>query len=983
MVPLASRNQRMQPALTSYSRSKVRTQMALCLCIIGMASIAQAQQGGAWAVAEVAGARLEIRQDGGLALVQGKRTLISNSRLVIAAPGWRGSVSQNRCEPAEGYPKKDGNVYIFKGELTEPSSRVVWRFEQRVEPAGHRVSVGYAVTPTADVDVGEICVFIDAPIAEWAGKPVLLWPNVNGTLPTKQPSSRHFLSGPAAKAILGSPDPGQLTIGLSPATLCTVQDGREFGNPSYQFYPRLFTGGKVEAGRECRLELELIPNDKTSHAVRGVQLESSGPASIGPVTANHETVPQFSKLELSFAANGAWDNPFDPSQVAIDALIRGPGEREWTAPAFYYCDFERLPLGRAELLMPKGEPQWKVRFAPPVAGEYRYALRMVNRGQTVEAPEGTFRCTPDAARHGYLRVSRENPHYFQFDDGTPFFAVGMNVATLGGGGTAAAEGWYTKLAEVGGNFVRSWWCANGTDVESGATNRPDQGLGKYKLDDAWRIDYLLDLAERKGIHIMCCLETQQFLRRDKWWPRYTYNAANGGPVATPADFFANDEADEFFRRRLRYIVARWSYSTSVYAWQFWNEVSACNNFHLGNAAKWHSRMARYLRSVDPVRHIIHTNHGNMDGYEEIDGQPGMEVVSTNIYSRRDMAQTGLWAGRWMSGRYAKPFLLTEYGVGHRGGWGPEDPKGIIVHNGLWGPIMGGSAGSGLPWGWGHWIDAKDMYHYWQPVADVVRGIPFHKRQWRPVEVESFAFRRPGRPPYYADVFVEGWPRNYAYSDCPKPLPSVFHVDADGEVAEQKCMSATLGGKGSQSLHVTFPIDGALVVHVPEIHDRGEPVLEVSIDGRRAMRQPLPHDTQAAWAYWKSFRLPVPAGEHTIAVSNAGTGTIWTGYELCKYRRREGPDLDVAGICTDDYILLWLRNPEFIWVYAREGRQPKERDEGLLTLKGVADGDYSVVWRETTTSDILATAQARARGGTITLPTPNVARSAVAKIAKQE
>ena len=944
-----------------------------------LATGAQAQE---VASVSVGDSQVQMQRDGRFALLRGERMLISNTRLVIAAPGWRGSGSQSDAKLAPGYPKKEGEAHVFKGQITEPASGTTWSFEQRVAPAGEGYRVRYVVAPAADTDVGEICLFLDFPIAEWAGKPGALWPTTKRTFPPEWPTNRHFLSGPATNAVLGSPETGQLTLSFAQPTLCTVQDGREFKNRSYQIYPRLFTGGKVAGGQECSLEFDLIPNDRKSYAVKGVRLESHGAPSIGRVTAKRDTVPQFSKLELSFVAGGTWDNPFDPSQVAIDALVNGPGGRQWTVPAFYYQDFQRLAMGRAEVLMPKGDPQWKVRFAPPVVGHYRYVLRMANRGKTAESPEGTFRCTEDARRHGYLRVSRENPRYLQFEDGTPFFAVGMNVATLRSGGTADAERWYTRLADVGGNFVRSWWCAGGTDLESAVTNRPDQGLGKYKLDQAWRIDYTVDLAERKGIHIMCCLETQQYLRRDRWWPNYTYNAANGGPVTSQANFFVNERADEFFRRRLRYIVARWSYSTSVYAWQFWNEVSACNSFHAGNAAKWHRRMARYLRSADPVQHIIHTNFGNLDGYEIVDGLPEMEVVSTNIYSRRDMAQTGLWAAQWMTSRYAKPFLLTEYGVGHRGGWVKEDPEGVIVHNGLWGPIMAGSAGSGLPWGWSNWIDVQDMYHYWQPIAEAVKGIPFHRRQWRPIEVDSFVFLDRTKQPYYAGVFVEGWPRNYGYTACPKPRPTVFHVDEQGEVTEQASMSASLSAGARQTLQVEFRVDGALVVHVPEVSEYGAPILEVSIDGQRAMQQKLARDTKLAWAYWKSFRIPVPAGEHTIVTSNAGTGMLWTGYELCNYRRREGPHLDVAGIYTDDHLLLWLRNPEFIWVYAREGRRPKERDGGLLALKGVSDGAYSVTWRETTTGEVLARTTVETRGGKLTLVTPKVTRSAVAKLVKR-
>lgn len=38
------------------------------------------------------------------------------------------------------------------------------------------------------------------------------------------------------------------------------------------------------------------------------------------------------------------------------------------------------------------------------------------------------------------------------------------------------------------------------------------------------------------------------------------------------DFFTNAEAIADYKNRLRYLVARYAYSTSVFAWEFFNEV---------------------------------------------------------------------------------------------------------------------------------------------------------------------------------------------------------------------------------------------------------------------------------------------------------------------------------------------------------------------------------------------------------------------------
>ena len=705
---------------------------------------------------------------------------------------------------------------------------------------------------------------------------------------------------------------------------------------------------------------------------------AEGPA-ISNVTINRTKIPRYEKFEITFDAAGTWKNPFDPDEVAVDAIVKTPDGKTVTMPAFYFQDYHRSFVNGRQKLTLVGKPVWKARLCPLTVGKHTFKLRLVSAGKTVETEEQAFECTDNGNKHGFLRVARENPYYFRFDDDTPFFAIGMNVASAWSSrGTADLDKWYTDLARAGGNFVRAWWCSGCTDIESRVTA---QRLGKYKLDCAWCIDHLVELSERLGIHVMCCLETQQYLRREKSWPHFTYNVANGGPVKSPADYFVNPEADKYFRKRLRYIVARWSYSTSIFSWQFWNEVSACNDYNDANAAKWHERMARYLRSVDPYDHIIHTNYGNMDGFKAVDGLPEMEVVSTNIYSRRDMGRTSSWGSRWMTGRYKKPYLMTEYGVGHHGGWIEEDPKGVIVHNGLWGAAFSGSAGTGLPWGWSHWIDPQNMYHYWRVVADVVRDVPFHKRQWKPVTVEKLVFKDGGKP-YYAGAFVEGWPRNYSYRLAPTPRPTQFRILPDGTVDKPVSFNAVFYGGASQTLSVDFPVNGKFVVHVPEIGSKGEPVLRVVVDGKEALRQKLPHDTKEGWSYWKSYPLDIPAGHHEIEIANAAGGGLWTAYELQNFVRREGPDLQVIGMQTDDIILLWVRNPQFIWIYEREGRALKEQKAGGLTLSGVSDGRYAGVWRETTTGEVLARRVASAEGGRLTMVTPPITRSAAVKLVKQ-
>lgn len=727
------------------------------------------------------------------------------------------------------------------------------------------------------------------------------------------------------------------------------------------------------------------------HPHAAVLLDQKGIPRLENISVNTKNVPLYEKFEVTFEANGNWQNPFDPEEVAIDGIFQTPDDKIIIVPAFYYQDYRRSLINGKEVLTPVSHPVWKLRFSPTIVGIYHVKLQLRNSGETIESKEFSFEATSNGNNQGFIRISKGNPLYFSYDDGKTFFGKGENILSDRTAGTYETDHLFTNLARSGGNLVRTWWCSGSTDLESSTTDSIEQGIGKYKMDDAWRIDYWVELAEKLNLHLMSCLETQQYMRKNSWWDRFTYNGANGGPVSDPKSYFTNEEAKSYFKHRLRYIVARWSYSPAIFSWQFWNEVNSSDDFDEASVALWHKEMADYLRELDPNKHLIHTNFGYLDGFEQIDTLPEMDLISTNSYSRRDMAYTAIWGSRMMIKQYQKPFILTEYGLGHKGRWVENDPKGIMVHNGLWGAIIGGSASTALPWGSDYWIDQQNLYHYWKPVNNIIGDIPFAKRKWEPIQIKSFVFKDDEGSHYYKDVFFEGWPRNYAYRLAPKPLPNRFRVLPEGHVDHEESLSGMLHVGDVQSFMVDYPMNGKFIIHIPEISYQGKPVIQVKIDGKRVLHKRLiPEDSSAIWEFWKTFPVEVSKGKHEIEISNLGTtedgrnwtATFHTAFELQNYSPTAGPDLKIRGIQAKDYLLVWLRNPQFTWMFQREGRKLQERKEGLLTISNVSDGKYSVVWTETTTGEIIGRTNAKAKSGNLTIVTPSIIRSAVAKIIKE-
>src|SRR5690606_5542627 len=141
------------------------------------------------------------------------------------------------------------------------------------------------------------------------------------------------------------------------------------------------------------------------------------------------------------------------------------------------------------------------------------------------------------------------------------------------------------------------------------------GLGKYSQRAAGLLDSVLNESERQGIYMQLVLHHhgQVSTGTNAEWnsngsdnPGNPYNAANGGPCATAADFFTNANAKAYQKKMYRYIVARWGYSTNVLSWELFNEVQFTNGTDAG-IDSWHDEMSQYIKALDVHKHIITTS----------------------------------------------------------------------------------------------------------------------------------------------------------------------------------------------------------------------------------------------------------------------------------------------------------------------------------------------------------------------------------------
>lgn len=717
----------------------------------------------------------------------------------------------------------------------------------------------------------------------------------------------------------------------------------------------------------------------------------AGPLKIRSVTADRQEVPRCGKVEFKVDLSATYDNPFDAEQIDLTAHFTAPSGRKLDVPGFLYRPYTRSRAGGREQVEPAGDPGWRVRFAPVEAGEYTYTLSAHDRTGTVTTQPARFRCV-EAKSPGFVRVSRDDPHYFAFDDGSPYFALGANVCWAGGAGTYDYDTWFERYAAAGGNYARLWIGPFDlfTLERKAIPGRPDTGLGRIDQADAWRLDYVLNLAERLNIRLMFCIDSFNALRISPpyaYWADNPYNQACGGMLAKPEEFFTDAGARACFRNRLRYLVARWGYSPNVLSWEFWNEVDIIQRYVSPDARAWHEEMSRYLRQLDAWKHLQTTSYAGSGGDPAVDRLPEMDYVQTHSYGLRDIA-AGLsdWSRRKHD--YGKPHYVGEFGLDAGGPGNDRDPDGLSLHNGLWATMMSGDAGTGMLWWWDNYIHPRNLYPHIAAVAAFAKGIDWPRARFRRAEKVDVAFAARPAQPDRQDLLLEG--RAVSWNASPANKPNTFALPRSGKVAGVERLAGLLHGTANHpDLHnpATFEVDyaqaGKFVLNVRGVSGYGGAAVKVTLDGKTALEKefpnPNPQNNDTMKQYDGPYSIDVPAGKHTIVVEDTGKDWFYVSYRLPGYVESWEPRLRAFALAGDRQVLAWVQQTDHTWSRRADGIQAAPVAGAVLKVGDARPGRYQVELWDTYKGEKLSERQVTVpAGGSLDVPLPEIATDVAVK-----
>ena len=647
----------------------------------------------------------------------------------------------------------------------------------------------------------------------------------------------------------------------------------------------------------------------------------------------------YPKIEASFNITSLTTDPFDYMVTDVRVQILQPDSTVISLPAFF-----------------DGGTTWRVRHTPTLAGVYSVQGVTLNGAPrsvaNLQPASWTIAGSPTDA--GFIRVDPANSRRFITGNGKRFFPRGEDVAWDAGGHNVTNIFW--KMGAAHENWSRVWmdhWDGKNLDWPASGPTLP---TGQLNLTVAQKWDGIVAAAEQAGVHFQLTLQHhgQYSSTVDPNWGQNPYNLTNtvgstNGFLANPVQFFTNQTAMSLTKRKLRYAVARWGYSTSIMAWELFNEVQftdAGQTGQWGLIQSWHTNMALFLRSQDPYQHLITTSSDlTQPIWDQCDFYTHHDYPGDVITGLRDATDI-------TASQPVKPDYGAECATNGTPLYGVNAP--------LWAGLMNGQSGAEQPWWWDG-MDAENDYGYFRATSDFITlsGLGGQAVLNKSIPTVTGGANGPlifapggGWATASQDTFMVGNGVPDGIGSAPSYLQGVYHS------------AMTPNG---YTFNVNYPQSGTFSVQIVTIALSGAG-LEIFVDGIVQTNISFPATTGDTSTNFTAS-VAVSAGAHSIQIFNPGLD--WVNLGNITLNPYVGA-LSAYAVGNAGFSAVWIWNRNNVF-----DPNASTRVSGTVQVTGLNAGTYSGIWWDTFAGVAISnfTFTANGTNSPVTLNTPSILRSA--------
>jgi hypothetical protein len=432
---------------------------------------------------------------------------------------------------------------------------------------------------------------------------------------------------------------------------------------------------------------ESLPSNQASVSIN----EPGSPPVVQVKSINTTSVPLYTKFEIILdLTEASYVNPYNPDDIDVRATFISPSGKQWDIYGFYDNYNNRNT--------------WKVRFSPNEAGAWHYTVTATDADGTGQTDEQQFTAV-SSEFHGPIHVSEENAHYLNYDDGTPFYGVGVYLPW----GESVSR--LNNLQNYDANIFAIWNIIYGNGLtNSNSIGIIENEIGRYNQLKCGRIDSLLRLAEDRNIVIQYAIWPHDLFSNTVWAHQWSINPYR--LVCDVKDIYNSEEAWVYQEKQYRYLIARFGYSRSWGIWEIINEANGTDAWEVAHKYdetwQWVGRVHQYFQANDPYNHPTTASLSGgyywTEGYQQVD-MPCVHVYETSwsVPFAGDPLRSSMWIYHQVAQSFWNDFNKPgEYGeAGATDSYGGYQPGSIeyttTYHNSIWASWSSGISMTPLWW----------------------------------------------------------------------------------------------------------------------------------------------------------------------------------------------------------------------------------------------------------------------------------------------
>ena len=349
----------------------------------------------------------------------------------------------------------------------------------------------------------------------------------------------------------------------------------------------------------------------------------------------------------------------------------------------------------------------------------------------------------------FVRVSPQNPFYFELTNGENYIPIGLNLCSARD--MDIMESYFKKLSENGGNFARIWLSNRLLEIETGYEEANENNMKN--------LERLMGMAVKYNIKLKLCIESFRRINPENKvsFNKPQYHKENGGPFVDMNEYINTENGRQAYLNRLEMLRKKFGDNPAIFGWELWNEMNAIESKGIED---WNEYMLPRVHAMFP-KNMVMQSLGSFDReaartiYRFINPLPSNDVSQIHRYldmgalldickEPMDMLAANA-IDELRSYQVLKPMLLAETGGVKPKHTGPielyaSDKDGIILHDLLFAPFFNGAAGPGHSWFWDRYIDNNNLWYHFQRFGEAVKGIKPVQEKFIPVKISHARLR---------------------------------------------------------------------------------------------------------------------------------------------------------------------------------------------------------------------------------------------------